>query len=520
MKEKTKSLLYWFILLQPFLDLDFFYRGKLATILPFTIPTIIRIAGVIVLVGLLVWGQKQLPPAWLWAYLALLTLYGIFHLWHMQNFKSLSPNDYGYSNFGEIFYLFRMLLPLALIWVTKKLEISQDFLLKAFAWVSGLFTGTIVLSNLFVVSLKSYETGVISGNIFTWFMGPLYGYSHSASKGFFYFTNTLSAILLMLAPVVFYLLLERFSWKTGLLALSQTLAMLEVGTKVALYGLAGTLAVSLIAWLVHLFCLKNVKFSKGGLVTLLALAGITGVCWQVSPAVQRYKYEIYWANSHDSKIDQKNALLKAGLAKYKNDPDKLKEFEKDFLAKYYQKYALNKRFITKSYPYKYDPQFWIDLLKEPASVRLANRKVEEAMFKQVVKYDNDPLDKWLGIGYMRQTNIFNLERDFTAQYYSLGLVGAFLYLAFYPAIILYGAFEWLKEKACRTLYLTSLLIASALLLGASYMSGNVLDFPTSNLLLAFLDGGLLAYIKEEKGRSTGLRIVRFEKKVIPKNRLL
>ncbi|MFZ2332184.1 MAG: O-antigen ligase family protein, partial [Lactobacillus delbrueckii] len=66
--------------------------------------------------------------------------------------------------------------------------------------------------------------------------------------------------------------------------------------------------------------------------------------------------------------------------------------------------------------------------------------------------------------------------------------------------------------ACRTFYLTSLLIASALLLGASYMSGNVLDFPTSNLLLAFLDGGLLAYIKEEKGRSTGLRIVRFEKK--------
>ena len=182
------------------------------------------------------------------------------------------------------------------------------------------------------------------------------------------------------------------------------------------------------------------------------------------------------------------------------------------MAKYYQKYALNKRFITKSYPYKYDPQFWIDLLKEPASVRLANRKVEEAMLKQVVKYDNDPLDKWLGIGYMRQTNIFNLERDFTAQYYSLGIIGAFLYLAFYPAIILYGAFEWLKEKACRTFYLTSLLIAGTLLLGASYMSGNVLDFPTSNLLLAFLDGGLLAYIKEEKSRSTRLRIVRFEKK--------
>ncbi|GHV98430.1 hypothetical protein lacNasYZ03_13130 [Lactobacillus nasalidis] len=495
MKEKTKRLLYWFIILQPFLDLDFFYRGRLATILPFTIPTIIRIAGVVALAGLLIWGQKKLPPAWVWAYLALLVLYGIAHLWHMQTFRSISPNDYGYSNFGEIFYLFRMLLPLALIWVTKSLEISQDFLLKAFSWVSGLFTGTIVLSNLFVISLKSYETGVISGNIFTWFMGPLYGYSHSASKGFFYFTNTLSAILLMLAPIVFYLLLEHFSWKSGLLALSQTLAMLEVGTKVALYGLIGSLAISLLAWLVHSFLLKNSTFSKPALITLLALAGVTAACYPVSPAVQRYKYEIYWAKSHDAKIDKENAILKAGLSKYKNDPAKLKEFEQDFLAKYYKKYALNKRFITKSYPYKYDPQFWIDLLKQPASVRLANRQVELAMLKQVVKYDNNPLDKWLGIGYMRQTNIFNLERDFTAQYYSLGIIGALLYLICYPAIILYGAFEWLKEKACRTFYLTSLLLASALILGASYMSGNVLDFPTSNLLLAFLDGGILAYVK-------------------------
>lgn len=515
MNENARKLLCGFVLIQPFLDFDFFYEGRLATALPFTIPTILRIIGVLALLGLYLANadhrSRLKRQYWLWAYLAVLTVYCLLHLWHAKTFKSINPSGYGYSLFGEIFYLFRMAMPLILIYLTQGLEISKELFLKVCYWVSLTFSGIIVLSNLFVVSLKSYEHGVISGNIFTWFMGPLYGYSHSASKGFFYFTNTLSAILLMLAPVVFYLLLERFSWKTGLLALSQTLAMLEVGTKVALYGLAGTLAVSLIAWLVHLLCLKNVKFSKGDLVTLLALAGITGVCWPVSPAVQRYKYEIYWAQSHDSKIGQENALLKAGLAKYKKDPDKLQEFEKDFLAKYYQKYALNKRFITKSYPYKYDPQFWIDLLKEPASVRLANRKVEEAMLKQVVKYDNDPLDKWLGIGYMRQTNIFNLERDFTAQYYSLGLVGAFLYLAFYPAIILYGAFEWLKEKACRTFYLTTLLIASALLLGASYMSGNVLDFPTSNLLLAFLDGGLLAYIKEEKSRSTGLRIVRFEK---------
>ena len=49
MKEKTRTVLFWFILIQPFLDLYWFYNGKLAEVLPFTLPTIIRILAVFVI---------------------------------------------------------------------------------------------------------------------------------------------------------------------------------------------------------------------------------------------------------------------------------------------------------------------------------------------------------------------------------------------------------------------------------------------------------------------------------------
>lgn len=503
MNEKARKLLCGFVLIQPFLDFDFFYEGRLATVLPFTIPTILRIIGVLALLGLYLGDQDHRSRLkrqyWLWAYLAVLTVYCLLHLWHAKTFKSINPSGYGYSLFGEIFYLFRMAMPLILIYLTQGLEISKELFLKVCYWVSLTFSGIIVLSNLFVVSLKSYEHGVISGNIFTWFMGPLYGYSHSASKGFFYFTNTLSAILLMLAPLVFYLLLARFKWQNCLLAVVHFLAMLEVGTKVALYGLLASMILSLLGWLFHIFLTKNESFSWKPVAVMAVLFAAFAVTYKVTPAVQRYEYEIYWAKSHDADISKENAELAAGLAKYRNDPAKLAEFEKDFLAKNYQKYALNKRFITKSYPYKYDPQFWIDMLKKPATYRLANRNVETAMLDRVVATNASPWDKWLGIGYTRETNIFNLERDFKAQAYSLGVAGTVLYLGFYLGILLYGAWEWLRFKGVRNYLVTTSLLASGMILGAGYMSGNVLDFLTSSLLLAFLDGCLLCFIRRSRG---------------------
>src|SRR5699024_2030305 len=84
MKEKTRTVLFWFILIQPFLDLYWFYHGKLADVLPFTLPTIIRILAVFVIFCMF-FSQKQNwqklgQDKWLILYLALLILYSIIHL--------------------------------------------------------------------------------------------------------------------------------------------------------------------------------------------------------------------------------------------------------------------------------------------------------------------------------------------------------------------------------------------------------------------------------------------------------
>ena len=140
MKEKTRTILFWFILIQPFLDLYWFYNGKLAEVLPFTLPTIIRILAVFVIFCMF-FSQKQNwqklgQDKWLILYLALLILYSIIHLIHVKNFNSINPNDYNYSTVSEIFYLIRMLLPLMVIFLQKNwisVRSNSDTLSKASA---------------------------------------------------------------------------------------------------------------------------------------------------------------------------------------------------------------------------------------------------------------------------------------------------------------------------------------------------------------------------------------------------
>lgn len=497
MKEKTRTVLFWFILIQPFLDLYWFYNGRLATILPFTLPTIIRILAVFVIFCMffsqkLNW-QKLGRDKWQLIYFALLIIYSALHLLHVKNFNSINPSDYNYSVTSEIFYLIRMLLPLLVIFFTQQVKFTQDQFRQVIEGISGLFSGTIVISNLFVISLKSYETGFISANIFEWFFNPNIGYSHMASKGFFNFANMVSAVLFMLVPLMIYFLFSHFNWKTITLNVVQALAMIELGTKVAAIGLIGGIIVSLIIYLIHRFLFKNIKPQpKAVLVAILIEVGSLAIL-PFGPAIQRYNYEIYLAHQSDHNLTATNQKLETGLKKYKGQ--ERKEFLQKFIKDNYQEYALNKKFVFKSYSYKYDPEFWLKIMKKPGETRMQNRYVEKAMLDQVRNYNNNKLDKFLGISYTRETNIFNLERDFTSQIYSLGWIGMLLFVGPFVVILLYGVVKWLKNKQARTYLVSSMLVSIAFMLFAAYYSGNVMDFLTASFILAFIEGNLLTQVK-------------------------
>ncbi len=501
MKEKTRTVLYWFILIQPFLDLYWFYNGKLANILPFTLPTIIRILAVFVIFCMF-FSQKQNwqklgQEKWLIVYLALLIIYSLLHLIHVRHFNSVNPSDYNYSTVSEVFYLIRMLMPLMVIFFTKELNFTHKQFRQVISGISGLFSFTIVISNLFVISLRSYETGFISANIFEWFVNPNIGYSHMASKGFFNFTNMVSAVLFMLMPLMLYFMFSHFNWRIVTLNIIQALAMIELGTKVALIGLIGGIIIGILLYVFHLFIVKDVpKNRKAVLVALLIEAGTIAII-PFGPAIQRYNYEKYLAQQSDNSLTQAKQELAQGLKKYPTG-QKRKEFLTDFIEKHYQDYALNKKFVTKSYPYKYDPEFWLKIMNEPGTSRMENRHVEKAMLDQVLKTNNNKLDKVFGISYTRETNIFNLERDFTSQVYSLGWLGMLLFIGPYVVILLYAAIKWLINKQKRTYLISSMLLSIAFMLFAAFLSGNVMDFLTASFILAFAEGSLLSEVTRKK----------------------
>lgn len=516
MNNKIKVSLYWIILIQPFLDIYWLYYPPLSEILPFALPTIIRILGVIVILGMFFsqkhnW-QRLGKQLWIVAYIIILIFYSVLHIWHVKDFNSVDPTNYGYSTLGEIFYLIRMVLPLITIYITCYAEITiyitcyADFY-SVIKWIIGLFSGTIVITNLFTISLMSYESVLdpglhfIKGNIFTWFTNNPLNYYFLASKGLFYKANTLSAIMLMLLPLMLYIVVKEPNWKNSGLYLTQSLAMLELGTKVATIGLFITTAVFLIIYLLHSFIFKDIKLNKKAILILTIITLFSSLIFPHAPSIQRANYDststpLHITSKTKKKSKQLNEVLSDGLKQ--NRGEKRRNFLIKFIKHNAAAYALNQRFIEKSYSYKYDPDFWLKIMKMPIQQRMNYRIIERKMLDQVVKNNNNRLDNWLGISYIRENNIFILERDFLAQKYSLGWIGMLLFTGIYLLIILYSASKWLLNKAYRKLQNTALLMSTSLLTISAFYAGNVLDFLTATFIFAFILGYLLSKMRQEK----------------------
>lgn len=509
--KKLNSVLFWFILIQPFLDIYWLYKPPLANIFKFSIPTILRIVGILVLVCLYL-SQKQNwqrlgKQWWVIAYLVVLALYSVAHLWSVSHFRGLDPTSYGYSTASEIFYLVRMAIPLATLYITRYSELDKRWFQWAIQGTSALDSFTIVLTNLFTISLTSYHSFAakrIHANIFAWFGGHHYPFYQLASKGFFFKANTTSAILFMLLPLMLYFMQKEFNWLNVLLVCVQALAMLMLGTKVGVLGLIVDLAIFLIAYLIHAWGFKNIKFQKGVLISLLCIALGAGLIIPHTPTLQRNAYEESVAENRSKRggIKHLNRKLKQGLKKYHGQKER--HFLKHFIRKHYRVYSLKSGFVFKSYSYRYDPYFWLHVMRMPASERMNYRHMEVLMLNKVQANDHNSLNKWLGISYIRENNIFPLERDFMAQAYSLGIIGMILFLGWYVWAFLYGLWAWFRYRACRQFSNSCLLLASGFILGVAFYSGNVLDYLTASILIGFVSGYLLALIAKQKRQKSKL----------------
>ncbi|MEG2908332.1 MAG: O-antigen ligase family protein [Erysipelotrichaceae bacterium] len=484
------------VVIQPILDLIWLNDGSISEIFGFTIPTLIRFSFVLILAVLSFFVIKfNKNYLCLVAYIIVIGIYFIFHHLNGMQFTSLVPGNFNYSIMGEIFYFLRMLIPISVIYFTYNSNISSNYFTRCVLIVSLTISLTVIISNLFYFSLGSYTTKPIGGNIIDWFVhyGD-YVYTQIASKGLFNSSIT-STVLVLTFPYIIYLFIDTkkryFIW----IIIAQSIALIMFGTKATSFSVIIELFCML---LVYLFCsifLKQIKIDRFILISLLLLLIGNGVLYQFGPSSVRVKFD----KQYSQEID-KNDPAKSKNGKDLNitkDPESIIMF----LDKNYKKVSISSEYLKSSYPYKYDPLFWYEILeKTTPSIRMQNRIMQEAMFQRIKEINNNPMDNLVGIGYSRSTHIYNIERDFIFQYYSSGIIGIIVFIGPYVSIVGIGIiYMLLKFKEKLNILNCSIILGVGLSLFVAFYGGNVLENLGITIILGFLLGYLLKVnIKSEK----------------------
>lgn len=386
---------------------------------------------------------------------------------HQQHFQSLVPGNFSYNWLKEALYFLKMSMPFMMLYVFSTSKVSSASSHKVIGWTAFFISISIVILNLICFSYGSYSDTWIKGNIFSWFTDGYdrYTFYHLASKGFFESANQIGAILLLFLPVLIYDLWKKASLKNFFWVLLSLLAMMMLGTKTAVLGFILIFIVMMVLGAFYTFFKKEDSFQRKNVVYFGLILSFYAILFPFTPIQNRKEVQ-----NHINEEDTYSYLCLANLSNQEEVMDKI-----TYIETHYQEKRLYDHFILNAYPYQYDPDFWYQILQLPASFRTNYRFLEEAMVKRVIEINQNPRDIWFGISYTRVQNIFNIERDFVMQYYSVGMLGTILFLGSYFVYLIVIGWTLMKRRFKNGFFLFSLLLGSSVLLAVSYYSGNLLN---------------------------------------------
>ena len=444
-KNNLDKLVFIFLITYPIFDLIFFYNS-------FT--TIIRMFIVIFFtIWLLVINKDfQKKFKWILVYFVILLIYAIFHHINALNFKSLMPGNFYYLKLKELLYLFKYSIPLLFMYFLYYLKLDKKYYFKILKFWIIFISGSIIITNLFKISLGSYSNEIIKGNIFNWFNTNL-TYYDLASKGLFMYANQISCILVCLIPIIYHLFTNKKIKLYYLVILMISLLML--GTRVANIGGIIALFLSITIYLFFVI-IKKEKFEFKSLLYSLIVIIISALILPFSPTMNRYKIFNY--------------ILEVNSKVYYATSEQ--QIKIDYIRKNYQEKQIYPLFILERYPYQYDPDFWYDIMQLDYSYRANYRYLEISMLERVKKINNNKWDDWLGITNVRVQNIFNVERDFLLQYYCFGIIGSIILLLVYILILFKNIFNFIKSFCYKN---AIMVLITSLFLLISYFTGNILS---------------------------------------------
>lgn len=486
MRRKAENIYFYVLIalvaIQPVLDIMWLNDGSIPEIFGFTIPTIVRMGMVAILAifsFLVIDFNKKF--FWLLGYAAILGIYFMGHQYNCMNFDSLVPGNFNYSIVGELFYVVRMCIPLSIIYFTYNSKIDNKIFDKICTGISLVMSISMIVTNLLKIGFGSYTSIRIDGNILDWFLNKsAFTSNQLASKGLFYSSIT-STVMVLLYPYLLYLFLHKKKGSYLAIAVLHGIALFMFGTKATSFSV---IIVSLLMFIIYLFCAiikHDYAVTKIAVVGMIVIIAMNFILYSASPAMIKMGFDKEYAKERDEEDTTKEYMLSEA------DREQLIEF----FDNNYPYISIKEDFLLNSYPYKYDPVFWYKFYDEHVpSQRMQNRIVEEKMLQRVLEINNNKMDKWFGIGYTRTSSIYNLEKDFAYQYYSMGLIGAALLLGPYLLIILLamGVMLWKFKDKC-TLSNCSIVLGSGLICCLAYYSGNTME----NLGITIVFGFVLGY---------------------------
>lgn len=492
MKKTFTWILSILIIIQPFLNLYVIVNNSSFQIAGIHITTIIRysligLLGIYMLIKYKILENKKL----LVLYGILVIIYTIFHHLNANDFYSLIPEGIEYNVLEEILYIVRYLVPIFLTYSIICEGLEQKEFDKIVIIYCLIISSTIIISNIFKFGYSSYYEIKITENIIDWFLQKV-SFATASCRGLFY-AAIVNTPLMLLSPYLLSRYYKTYKNKYFITIVLNIITLFMIGTKACTFGAIIITVIMTLMYIFFVFIKKELKFNKKILVTSFALVVLPIATVNVTPAMSR----IELSDKVEKKEEEGKDYPEFKKLDQITNPQERKKIILEFFDENVEYIGIELTFIEKSYPYKYDYEFWTEIYRNNSPIaRQDNRYIEEQMLKRIKEINNNKNDELLGITYSRTSKIFNLESDFKYQYYSMGIIGLVLLLGPLVLMLIMGIILTLKRNF--NIENTSLCFGIALLYAVAYTSGNMLDNLSILIVLGLTTGYLLSSLKKTK----------------------
>lgn len=506
-KNLIKKIVIIFLMLQPLLDLKILYSDQIMNIFKFSPSTIIRMVMVLLLFLLVYMSKKHgKDEKYLYVSGVIMAIYFVLHHINSTNFTANVTGTLNYSIIAELFYFVRMLIPIFIIYITYNIDFNRTELKKIFFSTTFVFSIVIIISSIFKFGIASYGGGSLKAGFLDWFTNKNLYVADSACQGIFAGANRLGVLLSAILPInLYYYLMDK---KNGaiLVILSQILALMIIGTKVASY--VWIMVIIIILILYFLFCIlrKKCRFNIKKIIILI-LTFVMGIIVLKNSPITNSTIEQDEIKAIQKEEINNNYTQDVEDAKNNTINGKV-EYIRQLVNSDYSYLWINKIYLTELYNFEIDPDFWVEMIGYPLSVRHNDRKIQEAIIERILSINNNKYDKLFGIGYSRFKNSkIYLEEDFFMQSYSMGIIGMVLLLGVYIFTLLM-AFVYIIKNFKKNFRFELLVYCCSLsiFVFTSMLCGHVVDEMITYIFMALVSSLILKQIYLPKKKLSKARV--------------